>query len=251
MATGPARPTLAKWMTSAENKFFARAMVNRFWYQMMGRGLVNPVDDMHDDNAASHPELLATLTEQFKLNGFDIKYLVRTIANSEVYQRSSATKDDAGTIDQDLYSRREVRVLMPEQLYDSLAVILGQAVKGEAKEKTAKKGPQTPRDNFINFFRVDEANPLEYQNGIPQALRMMNSPFTAKSDVTAGQITAKTKTTPEAIERIYLAALGRRPTTREVERLTTYVNRPGTTARTSYGDILWALLNSSEFVLNH
>ena len=252
ISTTEMRPTLAKWMTSADNRFFARAMVNRFWYQMMGRGLVNPVDDMHDDNAASHPELLATLTEQFKLNGFDVKYLVRSICNSEVYQRSSATKDDVGSIDLDLYSRREVRVLMPEQLFDSLTTILGAgAAKVEGKDKAVKKGPQTPRDNFINFFRVDEANPLEYQSGIPQALRMMNSPFTAKSDVTAAQITAGTKTPAEAIERIYLTALSRRPTARETERLTTYINRPGSTPRTAYGDVLWALLNSSEFVLNH
>lgn len=111
ITTTEMRPTLGKWMTATDNRFFARAMVNRFWYQMMGRGLVNPVDDMHDDNAASHPELLATLTEQFKLNGFDVKYLVRAICTSEAYQRSSATKDDFGSIDMDLYSRREVRVI--------------------------------------------------------------------------------------------------------------------------------------------
>jgi hypothetical protein len=247
------RPTLAKWMTSADNKFFARAMANRFWYQMFGRGLVNPVDDMHDDNAASHPELLATLTEQLKLNDFDIKYLIRAICNSEAYQRTSATKDEAGEIDLDLYVRREVRVLNPEQLFDSLTTILGaNAAKGEGKNKTtAKKGPATPRDNFITFFRVEEANPLEYQNGIPQALRMMNSPFTAKSDATALQIIGTTKEPREAIERIYLTALARRPTASELDRLTKYVSRPGSTARTSYGDILWALLNSSEFVLNH
>lgn len=246
------RPTLGKWMTSTDNRFFAKAMVNRFWFQLMGRGIVNPVDDMHDDNAPSHPELLATITEQFKLNGFDTKYLVRAICNSDVYQRTSATKDDAGAIDLDLYSRREVRVLMPEQLFDSLTTILGTAnAKVETKDKAAKKGPQTPRDNFLNFFRVDEANPLEYQNGIPQALRMMNSPFTAKSDVTAAQITAGAKTPAEAIERLYLTALARRPTARETERLTTYINRPGATARAAHGDILWALMNSSEFVLNH
>ena len=247
------RPTLAKWMTSSDNKFFARAMANRFWYQMFGRGLVNPVDDMHDDNAASHPELLATLTEQLKLNNFDIKYLIRAICNSEAYQRTSATKDDAAEIDLDLFVRREVRVLNPEQLYDSLTTILGtNGAKGDGKVKAAgKKGPATPRDNFIAFFRIEDVNPLEYQNGIPQALRMMNSPFTAKSDATALQIIGATKEPKEAIERIYLAALARKPTTRELDRLTTYVNRPGSTARTSYGDILWALLNSSEFVLNH
>jgi hypothetical protein len=249
---GPSRPTLAKWMTSADNKFFARAMVNRFWHSYFGRGLVNPVDDMHDDNAATHPELLATLTEQFKLNEFDIKYLVRAICNSEAYQRSSVSSADAASVDLDVYSRRELRVLTPEQLFDSLTTVLGQAAKGgDPKDKTVKKGPQTPRDGFINFFRVEDMNPLEYQNGIPQALRMMNSPFTNKADVVAGQLTAGTKTPAEAIDKIYMTALARRANAREMERLTAYVNRAGSTPRTSYGDILWALLNSSEFVHNH
>jgi hypothetical protein len=248
---GPARPTLGKWMTSADNKFFARAMVNRFWHSYFGRGLVNPVDDMHDDNAATHPELLSTLTEQFKLNGFDVKYLIRAICNSDAYQRSSVSSADAASVDLDVYSRRELRVMTPEQLYDSLAVVLGQAAKGEAKDKTVKKGPQSPRDNFINFFRVEDMNPLEYQNGIPQALRLMNSPFTNKSDVVAAQLTSGTKTPAEAIDKIYLTALARRPNARELERLTAYVNRPGATPRAAYGDILWVLLNGSEFVHNH
>ena len=249
--TGPARPTLAKWMTSDDNKFFARAMVNRFWHQYFGRGLVNPVDDMHDDNAASHPELLATLTEQFKLNKYDMRYLVRAICNSEVYQRSSVSNVDIGSIDLDLYTRREIRVMNPEQLYDSLTVILGANNTKEPANKALKKGPVTARDGFINFFRVEDTNPLEYQNGIPQALRIMNSPFTNKAEVMAAQITGNAKSPAEAIDRIYLAALARRPNAAEMTRLTAYVNRPGSTPRAAYGDILWVLLNSSEFTLNH
>src|SRR5262249_12097166 len=72
----PARPVLAKWMCSEGNPYFARAMVNRVWAHFFGRGIVNPVDDMHEGNPASHPELLAALTEQFKRNGFDVKYLI-------------------------------------------------------------------------------------------------------------------------------------------------------------------------------
>jgi hypothetical protein len=246
----PYRPVLAEWMTSADNKFFARAMVNRFWYQMFGRGIVNPVDDMHDDNAPTHPELLATMTEQFKLNNFDVKYIVRAICNSEVYQRSSVTVADAATHDPDLYAQRELRVMNPEQMYDSLVVILGPAT-GKEKDKNVKKGPLTPRDGFINFFRVEDANPLEYQNGIPQALRVMNSPFTNRAEQIAGTITANAKDQNEAIERIYLAALSRRPTDAETKRLAAYATRPGATARAAYGDILWVLLNSTEFTLNH
>jgi len=249
----PARPVLAKWMTSADNRFFARAMVNRFWYQMFGRGIVNPVDDMHDDNTPSHPALLATLTEQFKLHDFDVKFLLRAICNSEVYQRSSVSKEEAAAVDPDLYTRRELRVMAPEQMYDSLTTVLGNATGKDPKEKGAggKKGPQTPRAGFVNFFHVDDVNPLEYQNGIPQALRMMNSPFTNKSEAIAVSLTRETKTPAQAVERLYMAALSRRPTPTELERRVTYVTRAGSTPRTAYGDLLWALLNSSEFVLNH
>src|SRR5262245_8423304 len=73
----PARPVLADWMVSAKNPFFAKAMANRVWYQLFGRGLVNPVDDMHEGNTPSHPELLADLSQQFAANGFDVKYLIR------------------------------------------------------------------------------------------------------------------------------------------------------------------------------
>lgn len=251
-ASDPYRPVLAKWMTSADNKFFARAMVNRFWHQLFGRGLVNPVDDMHDDNTASHPELLATLTEQFKLNGFDTKYLIRAICNSDAYQRSSVSKEEAANIDPDLYIRREMRVMAPEQLFDSLTSLLGQPTKGDTPKKAAVKGgPITARDNFITFFRVEDFNPLDYQNGIPQALRMMNSPFTNRAEAVAADLTKNAKNPAESLERIYIAVLARRPNAAEVQRLTTYVNRPGTTPRAAYGDILWVLINSSEFVHNH
>src|SRR5262249_31709156 len=124
--TDPYRPVLAKWMTATENPFFAKAMVNRFWYQLFGRGIVNPVDDMHDGNPASHPELLAAMTEQLKTSGFDTKYLIRAICNSEAYQRTSKPVGDNGT-DTELQSHRVVRVMTAEQLYDSLVTVLGNA----------------------------------------------------------------------------------------------------------------------------
>ena len=105
---GPARPVLAKWLTSANNPFFARAMVNRMWAQYFGRGIVNPIDDMHDDNPATHPELLMALAEQFKRHDFDIKFLARAMVVSEAYQRS--TKPIQGNeTDTEMFSRGYVR----------------------------------------------------------------------------------------------------------------------------------------------
>lgn len=249
----PYRPVLAKWMTAPDNPFFAKAMINRFWYQLFGRGLVNPVDDMHEDNPASHPELLAALTEQLKTNNFDLKYLYRAVLNSEAYQRTSRP-NDSNKEDKELYSHVQVRVLSPEQLFDSLTTVVGKQNLGRAvaaKGIAAKKGPGGPREQFLAFFRIDEgADPLEYQQGIPQALRLMNSPQLTTSAEAVNNAMKSGGTPAEIIERLYLTALSRLPTTEEVDRMTRYVQRVGD-ARQAYGDILWAMLNSSEFSTNH
>jgi len=247
----PYRPVLAKWIASPENPFFARAMVNRFWFQVFGRGLVHPVDDMHADNAASHPELLATLTEQLKLSNFDLKFLLRSICNSEAYQRSSKSATE-GSVDPDLYSQRLVRTLTPEQLYDSLATVLQSNEKGRGGEKNKailKKGPAGPRESFLAFFRVEEVNPLDYQSGIPQLLRLMNANMSNNLNASIKTVSSAS-TTEQVIERLYLTALARRPSAEETQKMTQYVARQSTAAN-AYGDILWALVNSSEFVLNH
>lgn len=248
----PYRPVLAHWLTAADNPYFARAMVNRFWYQLFGRGIVNPVDDMHDDNAPTHGELLAALTEQFKTNDFDVKYLLRAICNSEAYQRTSRPKSDNGS-DTEFYSHRVVRVLSPEQLFDSLVRVLG--MPGGRKSDMApiaKKGPiGSPRDAFLNFFRIDEgANPLEYQAGIPQALRLMNAGGLNNTGPAVAAAMKDAKGPEQVIERLFFVALSRPATVEETRRMLQHAERAGDT-RAGYSDILWALLNSSEFALNH
>ena len=221
-------------MTSADNKFFARAMTNRFWYQLFGRGLVNPVDDMHDDNAASHPELLATLTEQFKLNGFDVKYLIRSICNSDVYQRTSSSKMTVASVEPDLYSRREMRVLTPEHMYDSLATILGGESRGEARTKTTgKKGPSTPRDVFVAFFRVEDSNPIEYPDRHPTVAPHDELFLHRQGDGDRGRDHQERQNSRGSHRTDLPDGPVRQPTAREVERLTAYVSRPGSTPRAS------------------
>jgi Protein of unknown function (DUF1553)/Protein of unknown function (DUF1549) len=254
--TEPNRPVLAKWLVAAENPYFARAMVNRVWHSLFGRGIVNPVDDMREANEPTHPELLDALTEQFKSSGFDMKYVMRAILNSEAYQRTShplvANKDD-----RELYSHRSVRSMLPEQLFDSLAMVIG-------REDRPRKGEMAPpmgkgkkgagaRDQFLNFFRVvEEPDVMQYEVGIPQVLRLMNSGQTNsvqgiadRAMKTAGADNAKT------IEQIYLTALSRRPTADETKRIVELVQKTPASSRTVYGDLYWAMLNSSEFVLNH
>ncbi len=251
----PYRPVLAKWLCSSSNPFFAQAMVNRTWAHFFGRGIVNPVDDMHEGNPASHPELLAALTEQFKTNGFDVKYLVRAIVNSQTYQRTS--RPHAGNEeDPTLFSHMAVRVMSPEQLYDSLTSVVGKLdrrFEGMRKKGAGgKKGPTGPRDQFVSFFRIDEgADPLEYQAGIPQALRLMNSGLLNNTTAVVNSAMGKGgNDLRRVVEQLYLMTLSRRPTPEELQRRVQYVaGQP--IARNAYSDLVWALLNCSEFAMNH
>jgi hypothetical protein len=251
----PVRPVLARWLTSSDNPYFARAMVNRLWAQFFGRGFVNPIDDIHDDNPATHPELLAALTEQFKSNNFDIKYLARAIVMSQAYQRTSRPAK-GNESDTEFFSRVYIKTMTPEQLYDSIAQVVGAPKGGGFGGAGAPGGGKKgfggggPRVQFINFFRVEEgADPLEYQDGIPQALRLMNSPQLNGGGLALDEA-MKRKTPAETLDYLFLAALSRRPTVAEVSRLTAYVSKSNN-PRTAYTDILWSLLNCSEFRLNH
>src|SRR5260370_12182385 len=141
-------------------------MVNRIWAQFMGRGLVNPVDDIQDGNPASHPELLADLTEQFGSgNNFDVKYLIKAICNSKAYQRSGKPTAQNADAAPDLYARMAIKVLSPEQLFDSLRVAVG---NGKVPDAAAGRGPRgnnaSPRKHFVLFFEpVHPADQPTYQ----------------------------------------------------------------------------------------
>jgi len=247
-ANQPNRPVLADWMTSAKNPFFARAMVNRTWGQLFGRGFVNPVDDMHDGNAASHPELLADLAGQFSANGFDVKHLFRALCNSQAYQRSSKPTGNNGDAVPELFARMAIKPLTPSQTFDSLALVMGgdEAKKGAKKAKTIRYAG-TPRQAFVSFFGIEDgADPTEYQAGIPQVLRLMNSPqFNRPTLLTS--IGRKSKA--EITEKLYLAVLARRPTGEEINRINAFVEKSAS-EREGFAGVLWALVNSSEFALN-
>jgi hypothetical protein len=252
----PYRPVLARWVTSPKNPFFARAMVNRMWGHFFGRGFVNPVDDMHDKNTPSHPVLLEVLAEQFARDNFNLKNLVRAVCNSETYQRTS--RPVAGNENDDnCFSHMAVKVLSPEQLYDSLVRVVGAPANARAaargKKVNPKRGPVGARAQFIAFFRTEDgAEPTEYQAGIPQALRLMNSPQLSNGAALLNRVVKEAGASADkVIERLFLATLSRRPTAPERRKMAAYVARQDGPPRKAYGDILWVLLNTSEFALNH
>jgi hypothetical protein len=249
------RSTLAAWMTSPENKYFAKAAVNKMWANFFGRGLVNPVDDMRPEFPPTHPELLDLLAKEFIDSGYNLKHLVRAICNSQAYQRTSRPLPDNKS-DEELYSHMPLKVMSADMLYDSLQVALGHAAaeKERAKGKQQGKGaPRDPRSQFRKFFHAEADDDVgvveDYTHGVPQALRLMNSP---QLNDTSSRIKALVKEggPDKLVDSLYLSILNRQPTDAERKRCQEYVATDKDTDRAS-GDLMWALINSSEFLFNH
>src|SRR5262245_21482064 len=231
----PYRPVLAKWMTAPENPFFARALVNRTWAHLFGRGIVHPVDDKMPENEPSHPELLDALARHVaKAGEFDVKYLVKAICLSETYQRTSKPTPE-NKADAKLFSHMTMKVMSPEQLFDSLAQVTGLGKGGARVPKGPnivggpKGAPVTARAQFVNFFlaRPGPANGGHFQARHPPAFPPINPPIgnhPARARANGGRSAAKAE---EAIQPIYPAHLSRRPTADETKMLTEYVAKAG------------------------
>jgi hypothetical protein len=246
--TTPHRVALAKWMTSPENPYFARAAVNRLWWQYFGRGIVNPVDDMHSANEASHPELLDLLSREFIASGFDLKFLSRAILNSKTYARTSRPGEQAEK-EGKLFARMSLKVLTAEQLYDSLIQVAGPPAKNSGID--ARFGT---RHEFSQAFASSgDPEPLKYDRGIPHVLRLMNSPQFAGRNLTAlaTQLERSGRTSDANVEHVFLTVVSRRPTTAELELAREELAAADSSKTAAYSRLVWALLMSSEFSLNH
>ncbi len=247
------RPVLADWLCADTNPYLARSMVNRLWAQMFSRGLVHPIDNIHDGNPASHPELLEDLTRRFKDGKYDVKAFLRGLCLSETYQRSSKPVEGNKDAVVDSYARMPMKVLTPEQLYDSLLLVLGSPERGAKARKadtTPVKGAKGPRAQFVAFFSGEEgADATEYQVGIPQALQLMNATRTNAPGI-AVKLTGGATDPAKALESLYLATLNRKPTSSELAMARDH-SKKASNARQAASDVLWALINSSEFTTNH
>ena len=244
------RVRLAKWLTSSENPNFSANIVNRFWQMLVGQGLYEDVENL-DQASESEREFLDDLGKQFAEDDFHVGRLVAAICKSDWY--SAKVTDSAG---QDASPfKRGMKVISPEQVFDSLEQSLHLPigrVDSDAPRWTAT------RTQMVN--RLGEAigeTPEDYASGIPQALMMMNGRITADainpkdSRLLRAVIEAPFFDKDKRIETLYLAVLTRKPTESETETLAKYLDeKPDDDARKKgFGEILWALLNSPEFVL--
>ncbi|HUE70114.1 MAG TPA: DUF1549 and DUF1553 domain-containing protein [Pirellulaceae bacterium] len=254
---GTRREQLAIWMASRDNPYLPRAGVNRAWHHLFGRGLVEPVDDIGPHNAASHGELFEELTQYFVQSGFDLRELYRTLANTGAYQRSSRWTSDKEP-PPELFASMAVKTLTAEQLYDSLNRVLNrqpQAMFPGANVASSLLDPR--RIAFIAKMEAGGRSPLEYQAGILQALTSMNGGETSEATDPArspllGALEAPFLADSDRVETLFLATLSRLPADDERSLFVGHLEKssPGEQQK-AWSNILWALVNSAEFTLNH
>jgi hypothetical protein len=253
-----ARARLAEWLTSGNNPYFARAAANRLWAHFFGLGLTEPVDDARAENPPSHPELLDELARQLAAHHFDLKFLIRAITASRTYQLSS-TLTHPGQANPRLFARLAIKGLNPEQVFNSLATATGYREEEGRPQQVVFGRRLSLREDILARFTDPSERRTEQQTSILQALALMNGKLVAdttsldRSETLAAVLDSPFLDDRGRLETLFLATLSRPMRPDEESRLLPYVRRggPRRDPRKALADVFWALLNSSEFIVNH
>jgi len=253
------RVTLAEWMTTPNNPYFAKAAVDHVWQYFFGVSLIEPILEPTIDSPEAHPELLDEMAKEFAASGFDLKFLIRSIVLSDAYQRVSVGYSEKSKVELQMFAKMPVRGMMPEQLFDSICVATNMK---QTEPVMAPQGPQInplnqqnnqTRNQFLAMFNSqDKKN--EAQTSILQALYMMNGPFVlSRYGHALNTIGTQNTSTERRVEAIYMLTLSRMPTSSERELMVKFINDGGGSGdpAKAVADVCWVLLNSSEFLLNH
>jgi hypothetical protein len=255
------RQALAEWLTAGDNPFFAKSIVNRIWFHLTGRGIVDPVDDFRDSNPSANDELLAALAKDFVSSRFDVKHLVRVIANSRTYQLSAQT-NDLNKDDNKYFSHAVTRLLTAEQLMDAicsvtlvpekfpglpLGIRAAQLPDGEVNNTFLKTFGQPARELACECEREGDSN-------LTQALQLINGPTINDKIRNPGnrlsKLLARKLDDVEILKSLYLASLSRPPAEGEMKAGLEHIAK-GKDKRKAWEDVQWALLNSKEFLFRH
>jgi hypothetical protein len=249
------------WMAKADNPYFARTFVNRMWGHFLGRGLYHEVDDLRDTNPPSNPELLDALAKDFLTHKFDVKHVIRTIVTSRVYQLS-ATPTDGNKDDRQNFARYYARRMPAEVFLDAVNQATGTRA-GFSGVGTNGRAVDLPHEGFGSYFLDTFDRPkrvtvceCERSTGatLSQVLLLANSEEMENKigagDGRVAKLVKDKKPAAEAIEELYLSALSRPPTDAEKNKTVSYIDQQ-TNKQQAMEDVLWALLNSKEFMFNH
>jgi Protein of unknown function (DUF1549)/Protein of unknown function (DUF1553) len=265
---GDPRTALAQWLTSPDNELFRRNLANRIWAQLMGRGVIDPVDDVRATNPPVNGPLLDALATRLKESKFDLRSLVRDICNARVYQLS-ARPNDSNRGDLRQFSHAHLRRLRADVLLDSVVSVTGatrrfngfpegtRAIEYYPRESGDTEGPHFGDPFFSTFGRSSRgtvcACETKREPTLSQTLHLAVGDTVRDRLAAAGTIKklVESSATPEdVITSLFIRALSRRPTPEEAKDLRTLVG-DAVKDETVYEDIVWSLLNSSEFAFNH
>jgi|694.fasta_scaffold13107_6 hypothetical protein len=260
--TDDPRQALASWMTDPNNPFFARSLVNRYWKHLMGRGLVEPEDDMRVTNPPTNSELLDGLAQHFVQSGYDLKNLLRTICTSSAYRLSSdANQHNLG--DTTGYSRYYPKRLQAEVLLDAIDQVM-MTHTAFAPLPTGTRAVQLPDTGFSSYFldvfgRPAGTTACECERtgeaSLAQSLHLLNSKeIQSKLTQDAGRsasMQASSQPLAELVDELYMAALSRPATTAEQKTVADYLAARENSRRQAFEDVIWAVINSKEFLFNH
>ena len=257
------RTVYATWLTSSDNPFFGRSMTNRIWSYFFHRGIIDPVDDLRTTNPPINPELLDALTKDFIDYNFDVRHLMRTILLSDTYQRSSLANSTNDHDDLN-FSRAIPRRLSAESLLDSLVQATGvpEAFRGAPANFSAKQLPDANiQSEFLNLFgkpKRMEACECERDKGsnMLQALHFINgksilSRVTNPNGRVGKLLKVKDITNEKIVEELYLWTLARKPTQEEITLGHKFFETYEEKRKEAAEDLMWALLNSKDFMLVH
>jgi hypothetical protein len=269
------RLALVDWMSKKDNPFFAKSLVNRYWKHFFKRGLVEPEDDLRDTNPPTNPDLFEALAKSFTDSGYDLKSLVRTITQSHTYQLSS-TPNEHNAVDRQAFSHFYPKRMTAEVLLDSIDMVTGSKtdfadLPPGTRAISLPDNSYTRASPFLKVFgRPDNTSVCECERvssaSLAQSLHLMNAAdVKAKLTAAGGRAEMLTKaemSEPKRIRELYLAAFSREPAADEIRIAETHLLKPRTDAtgkpldsqrakRNGYEDLLWALLNTKEFLYNH
>jgi hypothetical protein len=240
------RKTLADWLTSPDNPWFARAFVNRIWAELVGEGFYEPIDDLGPDRLPSAPQTVDYLCREFVAHDHDVKWLFRAIMSTSAYQRESRPRRSPDEVP---FTANVAYRLRADQLLDSLASATG-ASFDRAPQGNQRPGRGGPRFQFARQFGYDPSiRRDEVTSTVPQALAMMNSPLVngAARQGALDKLVGDSKDDETVALELYLRCLAREPSDTELAVCIDYVKATGN-RREAFEDVFWSLINSEEFL---
>ena len=247
------RSQLSEWITTPDNEWFAKAYVNRIWSELVGEGFYEPVDDMGPDRECSAPKTMEYLASEFTASGYDVKWLMQTITSTEAYQRDSRSRRD---FDETPFLANCPQRLRGDQLFDALVAAL--ELPEQIMAQRGRGGPYGAQAGVRGFFNLafgydPSERRGEISGSIQQALALMNSPFlnqaldSRRFNAGLGKLLRATRDNEAVTMELYLRTFAREPSGEELKICLDYVREVGDRDE-AFEDVLWSLINSTEFL---